>query len=71
MGQADAQYVITASLWTDSPVRSLKMAQVGSGFVRVPYPRRFDMPASKTIENDTEEAEIYSLSALHQLHCLV
>lgn len=43
---------------------------LGSGFVRVPYPRRFDMPASKTIEDDTEEAEIYSLSALHQLHCL-
>lgn len=29
------------------------------------------MPASKTIEDDPEEAEIYSLSALHQLHCLV
>ncbi|ROV98716.1 hypothetical protein VMCG_06807 [Cytospora schulzeri] len=43
---------------------------LGSGFVRVPYPRRFDMPASKTIEDDQEEAEIYSLSALHQLHCL-
>lgn len=44
---------------------------VGSGFVRVPYPRRFDMPTSKTIEDDPEDAEIYSLSALHQLHCLV
>ncbi|KUI54282.1 hypothetical protein VP1G_01565 [Cytospora mali] len=43
---------------------------LGSGFVRVPYPRRFDMPASKAIEDDPEEAEIYSLSALHQLHCL-
>lgn len=29
------------------------------------------MPESKTIENDPEEAEIYSLSVLHQLHCLV
>lgn len=29
------------------------------------------MPASKAIEDDPEEAEIYSLSALHQLHCLV
>lgn len=45
--------------------------QVGSGFVRVPYPRRFDMPASKPIDDDPEKAEIYSLSALHQLHCLV
>ncbi|KAK2600542.1 hypothetical protein N8I77_010069 [Diaporthe amygdali] len=47
-----------------------KLMPLGSGFVRVPYPRRFDMPASKAIEDDPEEAEIYSLSALHQLHCL-
>lgn len=39
--------------------------------MRVPHPRRYDMPASKAIEDDPEEAEIYSLSALHQLHCLV
>jgi hypothetical protein len=44
---------------------------VGSGFVRVPYPRRFDMPQSKIIEDDLEEGEIYSLSITHQLHCLV
>ncbi|KAK7708892.1 hypothetical protein SLS64_006372 [Diaporthe eres] len=47
-----------------------KLMPIGSGFVRVPHPRRFDMPASKTIEDDPDEAEIYSLSALHQLHCL-
>lgn len=29
------------------------------------------MPESKAIEDDPEEAEIYSLSVLHQLHCLV
>jgi hypothetical protein len=44
---------------------------VGSGFIRVPYPRRFDMPQSKSIEDDPEEGEIYSLSVTHQLHCLV
>lgn len=43
----------------------------GSGFVRVPNPRQYDMPASKPIENDPDSAEIYSLSALHQIHCLV
>lgn len=44
---------------------------VGSGFVRVPHPRQYDMPASKPLEGDAEDAEIYSVSALHQLHCLV
>ncbi|KAL5321891.1 hypothetical protein ACEPPN_009854 [Leptodophora sp. 'Broadleaf-Isolate-01'] len=50
-------------LWND-------MMPIGSGFIRVPYPRRFDMPQSKAIENDPEEGEIYSLSITHQLHCL-
>lgn len=60
-----------ASLKVIASAPPLTTAQVGSGFVRVPHPRRFDMPASKTIEDDPDEAEIYSLSALHQLHCLV
>ncbi|KAG4429570.1 hypothetical protein IFR05_014945 [Cadophora sp. M221] len=50
-------------LWND-------MMPIGSGFIRVPYPRRFDMPQSKSIENDPEEGEVYSLSIMHQLHCL-
>jgi len=50
-------------LWRD-------LLPLGSGFVRVPYPRRFDMPQSKSIEDDPEEGEIYSLSITHQLHCL-
>ena len=29
------------------------------------------MPQSKAIPDDPEEAEIYSLSVTHQLHCLV
>ena len=44
---------------------------VGSGFLRVPHPRRYAMPRSKKVENDIEEAEIYSVSMTHQLHCLV
>jgi len=44
---------------------------VGSGFLRVPHPRKYALPRSKKIENDTEEAEIYSVSMTHQLHCLV
>ncbi|KAK3386735.1 hypothetical protein B0H63DRAFT_468298 [Podospora didyma] len=47
-----------------------QLMPVGSGFVRVPYPRRFDMPASEPIPDDIEEGEIYSLSVTHQLHCL-
>lgn len=66
-----------ASTWACSQVGNgrgthlLTLTTVGSGFVRVPYPRRFDMPASKAIDDDPEEGEIYSLSMLHQLHCLV
>jgi hypothetical protein len=44
---------------------------VGSGFVRVPHPRKYDMPKSKPITEDEEDAEIYSISITHQLHCLV
>ncbi|KAH7350825.1 hypothetical protein BKA65DRAFT_535923 [Rhexocercosporidium sp. MPI-PUGE-AT-0058] len=50
-------------LWND-------LMPIGSGFIRVPYPRRFDMPQSKAIEDDPEEGEVYSLSIAHQLHCL-
>ncbi|KAK0645786.1 hypothetical protein B0T16DRAFT_457778 [Cercophora newfieldiana] len=43
---------------------------VGAGFIRVPYPRNSGLPPSEPIANDTEEAEVYSLSVTHQLHCL-
>lgn len=33
-------------------------------------PRRFGLPPSEPIANDTQEAEVYSLSVTHQLHCL-
>lgn len=49
----------------------LILETVGAGFIRVPNPRRFDMPASEPIALDDEEAETYSLSITHQLHCLV
>jgi len=69
-------------LWNDLMPRESKMilnsvrkfgvnyVTVGSGFVRVPWPRRFDMPQSKAIPEDPEEGEVYSLSITHQLHCL-
>ncbi len=47
------------------------MAVAGSGFIRIPYPRRFNMPASEPVKDDAEKGEIYSLSVTHQLHCLV
>ncbi|KAH8793583.1 hypothetical protein F5882DRAFT_59076 [Hyaloscypha sp. PMI_1271] len=50
-------------LWND-------LMPLGSGFVRVPWPRRFDIPKSKAVPEDPEEAEVYSLSVTHQLHCL-
>jgi len=53
-----------------SPPKILILSEVGSGFVRVPWPRRFDMPPSKAVPKDPEEAEVYSLSVTHQLHCL-
>lgn len=43
----------------------------GNGFVRVPNPRQFNLPASEPISNDPEQGEVYSLSVTHQLHCLV
>jgi hypothetical protein len=46
-------------------------AQVGAGFLRVPFPRTSGLPPSKPIPNDHEFAEIYSISITHQLHCLV
>jgi hypothetical protein len=46
------------------------MFEVGAGFVRVPHPRKYAMPRSKKIENDPEDAELYSVSMTHQLHCL-
>ncbi|KAK4448437.1 hypothetical protein QBC34DRAFT_407430 [Podospora aff. communis PSN243] len=46
------------------------MMPVGAGFIRVPHPRQFGLPPSQPIANHTEEAELYSLSVTHQLHCL-
>ncbi|KAG9239633.1 hypothetical protein BJ875DRAFT_85516 [Amylocarpus encephaloides] len=43
---------------------------LGSGFVRVPHPRKYAMPRSTRIEKDAEDAELYSVSMTHQLHCL-
>jgi len=47
-----------------------EMMPIGAGFVRVPNPRQYDMPASKPMLDDPEDAEIYSISMTHQLHCL-
>lgn len=48
----------------------LTILQVCAGFIRVPYPRKYAMPRSKMIDNDPEDAELYSISMTHQLHCL-
>lgn len=37
----------------------------------MPNPRLYALPRSKKIEGDGEEAEIYSVSMTHSLHCLV
>ncbi|KAH8820924.1 hypothetical protein F5884DRAFT_66995 [Xylogone sp. PMI_703] len=47
-----------------------EMMPIGAGFVRVPNPRQYDMPQSKPLLGDSEDAEIYSVSMTHQLHCL-
>jgi len=43
---------------------------LGAGYIRIPSPRRFDMPSSLPIEDDPENAEVYAVSVAHQLHCL-
>jgi len=43
----------------------------GAGFIQVPHPREYGLPGSEPVPEDSQEAEIYSLSATHQLHCLV
>src|ERR1700712_1319710 len=58
------------SISPSQKISNINACSVGSGFVRVPWPRRFDMPQSKAIPEDPDEAEVYSLSVTHQLHCL-
>ena len=43
---------------------------IGNGHIRVPYPDRYDIPPSRQIGDDGEEAWAYALSDTHQLHCL-
>ncbi|KAH8685892.1 hypothetical protein BGZ60DRAFT_103371 [Tricladium varicosporioides] len=47
-----------------------EMMPLGAGFLNVPHPREYAMPRSKTIEDDPQQGEIYSVSMTHQLHCL-
>ena len=52
-------------LWAD-------MLPAGGGALRVPNPRRFDMPLSALLDRgDSEASEAYAASVTHQLHCLV
>ena len=44
----------------------------GGGALRVPNPRRFDMPPSALLDRgDSDASEAYAASVTHQLHCLV
>ena len=52
-------------LWAD-------MLPEGGGALRVPNPRRFDMPPSALLDRgDSDASEAYAASVTHQLHCLV
>ncbi|KAH6675052.1 hypothetical protein B0J14DRAFT_27498 [Halenospora varia] len=45
----------------------------GAGYVKVPYPRRYDMEKSVPYGvngEDEKESEVYQASVVHQLHCL-
>ena len=46
------------------------MLPPGSGALRIPHPRRFDLPRSALRSNDSSASEAYSASVTHQLHCL-
>ena len=47
---------------------------VGTGYLRIPNPRQYDLvPSFLTryfMENDTESSEVYQASVIHQLHCM-
>jgi hypothetical protein len=61
----------TSSLPFPLPLPHLTISiTVGAGFIRVPHPRLYNLPPSQIIKGDPEEAELYSLSVTHQLHCL-
>ncbi len=47
-----------------------EMLPQGGGALRIPHPRRFDMPPSALLANDSEASEAYATSVTHQLHCL-
>ncbi|OJJ69566.1 hypothetical protein ASPBRDRAFT_281622 [Aspergillus brasiliensis CBS 101740] len=47
-----------------------KLMPLGEGYLRIPHPRRFDIPPSSPILNDPDAAELYMVSSVHQLHCL-
>lgn len=51
--------------------RLLKLTAVGSGYLRVPKPRQYELAPSVPIKNDTEDSEIFQASVIHQLHCVV
>ena len=50
---------------------------MGAGYLRVPDPRRYDMPESRPLdrhelrpEDGETTIEVYAASSTHQLHCL-
>jgi hypothetical protein len=64
-------HLLSPSPPSHSPVLTIYvLLLVGAGFIRVPHPRLYNLPPSQIIKGDPEEAELYSLSVTHQLHCL-
>ncbi|KEQ90518.1 hypothetical protein AUEXF2481DRAFT_9415 [Aureobasidium subglaciale EXF-2481] len=47
------------------------LVPIGAGYVRVPNPRQYRLPASQVVkDNGTGYAEMYQASVIHQLHCM-
>lgn len=59
------------------PVSPKEIADIGlsyedaESYVNIPLPRRHNNPHSWPIKGDLHEGEVFSVSVMHQLHCLV
>jgi hypothetical protein len=62
------------SVAIEALITLLKYAEslaVGAGYLRVPNPQRYNVLSSRPIIDDSEHAQIYQASIVHQMHCIV
>lgn len=69
MGRIGSKYALSLSI--EHLYEVIDRRVVGAGYLRVPHPRQYDLAPSRRIEDDVEQAEIFQVSVIHQLHCMV